>query len=424
MRTAEETDCRDTEAATGGLLITGSQAGEHTTVEALRLQDGAPVWWFDSRLRLSDLAWRNGLVVVSGHGRPRPGTLGPAAVVGLRAVDGARMWHAGPAQLRRQIALRRLTWGLRALWMTSSPTRAWQAMQSLDLVGRISLTVCGEVTLAYTQQVIFAFNGQSGALLWHAPSLSGRSWPLLAASGDRVYIRGDSGAIESLDAQTGSKRWSSEGKARIEFDEDMLAVNEAQVYLSSSHGSHDRSQVITALRVADGRREQALRLATGDALAKVTAEGIAYVMRGARLCAMRVADGVELWQSAPLQDIPDAQPETFAKSMRLAASEQIVFYGYQMLIPPLQCTVVGALYASSGARLWDWRGPERPLPRTGAPHLHAAQGNVYVITAAGIFVFTGAMGGSCGKPLETPPFPVPLLSINRFISTYLLNACI
>jgi hypothetical protein len=114
---------------------------------------------------------------------------------------------------------------------------------------------------------------------------------------------------------------------RIEFDEDMLAVGETLVYLSSSHGSHNRSQVITALRVEDGRREQALRLATGDALAKVTAEGVAYVMRGARLRAMRVADGAELWQSAPLQGIPDAELETIAKSMRLAAGEQIVFYG-------------------------------------------------------------------------------------------------
>jgi hypothetical protein len=106
--------------------------------------------------------------------------------------------------------------------------------------------------------------------------------------------------------------------------------------------------VITALRVTDGRREQALRLATGDALAKVTAEGVANVMRGARLRAMRVADGDELWQSAPLQGFPDAEPETIAMSMRLAAGEQILFYGYQVLIPPVQYTVIGALDASSG----------------------------------------------------------------------------
>ena len=37
MRTAEETDGRDTVAETGGLLITGSQAAERTAVEALRL---------------------------------------------------------------------------------------------------------------------------------------------------------------------------------------------------------------------------------------------------------------------------------------------------------------------------------------------------------------------------------------------------
>ena len=374
------------------------------------------MWWFDSRLRLSDLAWCDGVVVVSGQGRPRPGTLGPAAVVGLRAVDGARLWHVGPTHLRRQLALRRLTWGLQTVWMTSSPTRAWQAMQSLDLVGHISLAVCGEVVLACTQQVIFAFSGRSGALLWLAPTLSGRSWPLLAAGGDLVYMRGDSGALEALDALTGSKRWSSAGSVRIEFDEDMFAVGETRVYLSSSHGSHNRSQVITALRVTDGRREQAFRLATGDALAKVTAEGVAYVMRGARLRAMRVADGAELWQSARLQGIPDAEPETIAKSMRLAAGEQIVFYGYQVLIPPVQYTVIGALDASSGARLWDWRGPERPLPRTGAPRLHAAQGNVYVITAAGIFVFTGSDGRLVWQTPGDAAISRTMLSIDHPVS--------
>lgn len=410
MRTAEETDSRDTGAASGGLLITGSQAGERTTVEALRLEDGAPVWWFDSRLQLSDMVWCDGVVVVSGKGRPRPGALGPAAVVGLRAVDGARLWHVGPMQMRRRLAWQRLTWGLQTLWTTSSPTRAWQAMRSLDLAGHISLAACGEVALACTQQVIFSFSARSGALLWFAPTLLGRSRLLLAAGGNLVYIRGDAGALEALDARTGSKRWSSEGKARIEFDEHMLAAGETQVYLCSTHS---RLQAITALRVADGRREQALRLAAGDGLAKVTAEGIAYVMRGARLVAMRVADGAELWRSAPLQGITDAEPETIATSMRLAAGEQILFYGYQVLNPPVQYAVVGALDTSRGAHLWDWRGPERPLPRTGAPRLHAAQGNVYVITAAGIFVFTGADGRLVWQTPGDAAISRTVLSIDR-----------
>jgi hypothetical protein len=139
-------------------------------------------------------------------------------------------------------------------------------------------------------------------------------------------------------------------------------------------------------------------------------------MRGARLRAMRVADGDELWQSAPLQGIPDAEPETIAMSMRLAAGEQILFYGYQVLIPPVQYTVIGALDASSGARLWDWRGSERPLPLTGAPRLHAAQGNVYVITAAGIFVFTGADGRLVWQTPGDAAISRTMLSIDHFIS--------
>jgi outer membrane protein assembly factor BamB len=168
--------------------------------------------------------------------------------------------------------------------------------------------------------------------------------------------------------------------------------------------------------MADGRREQVFRLADGEALATVTAEGIAYVMRGARLRAVRVADGAELWQSAPLRGVPDAEPETTATSVRLAVGEQTVFYGYQVVIPPVQYTVVGALDASSGAHLWDWRGPERPLPLTGALSLQAARGNVYINTAAGISVFTGADGRLVWQTPGDGAISRTMLSIDRFIS--------
>src|SRR5579872_7282420 len=110
MATETDTQGAEERAPVDALLITGSHWAEHTTVEALRLEDGLPVWWYDSRLRFNDFACRDGVVFVSSMGRPRPGTLGPAQVVALRAKDGTRLWHVGPAQMRRQMALRWVSW--------------------------------------------------------------------------------------------------------------------------------------------------------------------------------------------------------------------------------------------------------------------------------------------------------------------------
>jgi len=67
-----------------------------------------------------------------------------------------------------------------------------------------------------------------------------------------------------------------------------------------------------ALRVTDGRHEQVLPLADEETPARVTSDGIAYVLRGARLRAARVADATELWQSAPFRVGPGPERETFA----------------------------------------------------------------------------------------------------------------
>lgn len=414
MRTAGETGDRGADAVAGGLLITGSQAGERTTVEALRLADGMPVWWYDSRLRLSDLTCLDGVVCVSSVGRPRPGSLGPAAVVGLRARDGTLLWRLGPAQLRRQMAQRRVTWGLRALWMTSSPAQARQVMQSLELAGSTYLAVSDDMALVCKQQAIFGLSMRSGALRWVMPTLSGMGRPLIASGGHLVYIQSDSGTLDALDARTGRKRWSSEGKLHVEFDADTLAVSETQVCLFTTHG---RQRTIMTLRLADGGREQTLPLAEGETPVRVTSDGLAYVMRGARLRAVRMADGAELWQSAPLWNVPDAEREAFARSVRLVVGEHAVFYGYEMLTTPVHHTVVGALDKSSGAPLWDWRGPERSLPLSGAPSLHAAQGNIFAITSAGVFAFNGADGRLLWQAPGDAAISRAVLSIDPFLSS-------
>jgi outer membrane protein assembly factor BamB len=103
--------------------------------------------------------------------------------------------------------------------------------------------------------------------------------------------------------------------------------------------------------------------------------------------------------------------------VRVATGEQTVFYGYEVLIPPVHYPVVGALDASSGARLWDWRGPERPIPMSGAPSLQAAQGKVYVITAAGIFALNGADGRLVWQAPGDVAISRTVLSTGSFKST-------
>jgi hypothetical protein len=101
-------------------------------------------------------------------------------------------------------------------------------------------------------------------------------------------------------------------KARSGIVDDLVGSQFAQEVAIAGRGRPDDSRAIMALRVTDGRREQVLPLADEETPARVTSDGIAYVLRGARLRAVRVADATELWQSAPLRVGPGPERETFA----------------------------------------------------------------------------------------------------------------
>lgn len=391
MRAATEAEGGGTASVADGLLITGSSAAGRTTVEALRLENGLPAWWFDSRMRFHDLVCRDGVAFVASSGRGRPGRFGSAAVVALRAADGTRLWHMGPAQIRRRLAKIRIGWWFRALWQTSSPSTARRSARSLALAGPTYLAVCDNVVLASSASIIFAFDVRSGALRWCLPMLFGGDRRLIAAQGSMVYINGSrsdyrSGAVDALDARTGKVRWSGERG----FDAISPVADDTRVYCI---GSSARGRAILALRVADGTCEQTFSLANEERLAGLTDEGIAFLLQHSQLRAVRIADGAELWQAAPLRNVPDYGKASSASPVHVVADGPVVFYGYVCDGDQPRPVVVGALDAQTGATRWEWHTPERPSGTHGGnPRLFAAGGNVYVIVPPGIFALRGTDG--------------------------------
>jgi hypothetical protein len=153
-------------------VITGSSGAERTTVEALRLEDGLPAWWFESRLRFDDLVSQDGMVFVASSGRGRPGRFGPAQVVALRAHDGMPLWRTKSARIRRRMAAIQLVCGVQGLLRWGNLSRAWNTARSLELAGYTYLAVGDDVVLACAGSVIFAFSTRSGALRWAFPTLT------------------------------------------------------------------------------------------------------------------------------------------------------------------------------------------------------------------------------------------------------------
>lgn len=388
MRAAAHTEGKEAGAQLDDLLITGSSVLNRTLVEGVRLADGVTMWWYDRRLRISDLVTQDGMVFVISCDFARPGRMGLTELVALRADDGKPLWRMERERLRRRMVWMRLGWGLRALRRTSRPLSAWNAIREFEFAGLPGYTnavAAGELVFVSAGSAVYAFSAHSGELRWCFPIVSNSDRWLVAAHGNTVYIRGTHGPLDALDAQTGKVRWRGEGNFHLE----RLTPSDTLVYVSSESNS---GRAILALRVVDGRREQTLALADGEKPACVTSDGIAYLMGQTRLRAVRVADDTELWQSAPLRDAPDNEPAYFVCSVDVAADERTVFYGYESLRSPVHCAVVGGLDATTGARLWEWHGQEQPIPVAVRPRLKVAGGTVYVIVPAGIFAFRGRDG--------------------------------
>jgi len=75
MRTATDAEKKGAAGLMGGLLITGSSGAERTTVEAARLEDGLPAWWYNSRRAFHDVVWRMRAVHIGGGYERRIGSM-------------------------------------------------------------------------------------------------------------------------------------------------------------------------------------------------------------------------------------------------------------------------------------------------------------------------------------------------------------
>jgi outer membrane protein assembly factor BamB len=381
MWRAKAAESNGTTSAAGGLLITGSSGAERTTVEALRLEDGLPAWWYDSRLIFNDVACRDGVVFVASSGRAHSGRNSPAQVVALRAHDGTPLWRTKTAQIRRRMAAIRLVCGVQGLLRWGDLSRAWNTARSLELAGYTNLAVGDDVVLACTGPVIFAFSMPSGALRWAFPTLTGGQNHLIKAHGDTIYIRSNQSAIEALDLRMGKVRWSSDR----DFNVETLAASDTDVHIcgGSAHGPF-----LASLRAVDGARERTRPLRSGEALAALMDDGTAYLMRESCLCSVRLVNGEEAWHSLPLCDAPEYSGAFTHSAVRVAVGERVVFYGYESAEAESRSLIVGGLNAYTGAALWEWRGPEKPL----GLQLLAAHGNVYVLASTGTFALRGVDG--------------------------------
>jgi outer membrane protein assembly factor BamB len=284
----------------------------------------------------------------------------------------------------------RLLCGLRVALETASLVSAWRAARSLRLAGYTYLKVDGDILLACAGPVIFGFSAHSGALRWTYPTPLGPEGQLLAAHGGRVYVSGGQRPFLALDALTGHVLWRYDrGFATL-----ALVADDQHVH---TYAGARAGWVITTVRASDGSLVQTLPLQDGrETLAALTPGGadggIAYLMRDSRLCAVRLHDGEELWRTDPFPDVSDEAIASPFSTVQVAATQQSLFYAYEHCQPGTRVMRVGALDARSGAALWRWRGPERPLPLHHGLNLTAALGNLYLSTGDGVFAFGGADG--------------------------------
>lgn len=373
-------------ASTGQhLFIVASGGAGWTSVEAVHPDDGLARWTYEPRRQLSDVACNNGTVFVSTHVPHTADKDEPARIVALRARDGAELWRMEPAQIRYRMAVLRLVCGLRIAFGQFSLAHARWEVRSLRLAGRVSLMADGDMLFACANSIMFAFNSETGALRWMFPTLSGQQRRLLAAHGGRIYVASVRHGIQALDAGTGRALWSYERSrgGRI------LAVGEARIYL---HATTGRSQSIVTLSVRDGTQDRSFLLRSDQGtLVAVSDTSVAYLLRDQRLCAVRLDDERELWRTERLEDMPDGTTPALALPPN-GSGDQALFYGYMRVQTKSRMSCVGALDPRTGATLWRWDGPERPLPVRGGPSLTIGLGNVYVSTGDGIYALSGSDG--------------------------------
>ncbi len=396
MRAAEHLGQSSSDARAEHLVIACTGGANRTSLEALQPADGLSRWWFDLPRHLDDAAAADGMIFVATHTAFSLHQHEPGTLFALRASDRAVLWRTDEQALRWQLARLKVGSGVRvALSQMSIQAGRWAA-DSVQLARRTSLAADGGMLFACSGAILFAFDARSGGVRWASPTLEGSERWLYAAHGGRVYVGGDSRGLLALDGRTGKSLWCRNDLSLPT----LLVAGEACVYAyplaTVRRGRAARAPQdvpIGVLRAADGtlERTHSIRIKE-EALAALTAGGIAYIMRNDGLHAVQLSDGEELWRSDTLAGTAEQGPESLTNLAHVEASDRHVFYSYGHTRAESHALVVGALDATSGIPLWQWRGPEQPLPSSLGHSLTAALDNLYVTTQARMLAFRGANG--------------------------------
>lgn len=354
-------------------------------VTALRADDGALLW-----MHLTPVNWP--------VGQPCLVSSGEAVYLG----DAVRA-RGAPYPLARITALR-----------VRDGATLWQTTLN-DMQGPPALVVDGERVFAVgcgSDRAVFALDARTGAVRWMKPNLRGwrarllAQWNALvrwAALSEYLHLDQDRGTywllaahhgvlyvvanarsgLQALDARTGVERWRSALRRLVV--EAVAGENQVMTKAHTPQGS-----LIAVMRATDGATERTLPLQREkERLLLLTEQDVVYLLRGPKLCAVRVSDGSAIWCA------PQIRAELSSSSdvaQRACCSDQTLFYAHvyahvHVVQPAPTRLAVGALDRQTGTQKWQWRSDADLTFASDGVNLVAGHGRLYVVTSQGLFAF-------------------------------------
>lgn len=250
------------------------------------------------------------------------------------------------------------------------------------LAGNVTLCLAGDRLLAASGMgngTVFALDVRTGSVRWKDKESNGLMYRLIAAHGDTVFVHGKAPGFRALDAHSGKERWRYEHGG----EPMRLVVSESYTfaYTYLSHGP-----AIVILRATDGKLEDIRYLQRGrDKLLALSDQGIAYIIRGTGMDAVRIGDGIELWHASDILPKSDDTMHDGIAGMSAAFTGQTLAYSNIQLAPP--SLTVGAVEIQTGRKLWEWRNDERLATASNAVSLAVGAGSVFAATRQGLFAF-------------------------------------
>lgn len=191
-----------------------------------------------------------------------------------------------------------------------------------------------------------AFDAATGALLWERKGQSGQGSivTLRGARGGRVYtsLHDSPERVTAIDIRSGRPLWERRLSDYWVLSQSGALIGEQR----TNYEYHDHSGVIALIDTRDGTEVSSFP--TDGVIRHLTDDGVAYVDGNTYedatwIAAVHARTGEELWRTS---DVPHYQ---------LALDGAIL--SYRLGIPGKGNVEIGALDATTGERLWQWRSP-------------------------------------------------------------------